>query len=102
MISKPNAMAVESPEAFCRRISTRLVEDGFDVELRPGDHLVDDAGADSLVVMHYVLLLQEIGLDFDLATFDTELLDTDIAYRTWIRQGVEGICHTHASEARLT
>jgi hypothetical protein len=92
-------MVVESPEAFCRRIAGRLVEDGFDVELRPGVHLVDDAGADSLVVMHYVLLLEELGLDIDLAAFDTDLLDTDVAYRAWIRKGVAGICHATASEA---
>jgi acyl carrier protein len=95
-------MAVESPEAFCRRIAARLFEDGFDVELRPGDHLVDDAGADSLAVMHYVLLLQELGLDLDLAAFDTELLDTGVAYRAWIRKGVAAICHAHANEAQPT
>jgi len=78
--------AIESPEAFCRRVSERLSHDGFDVEVQPGVHLVDDAGADSLVVLNYVLLLQELGLEIDLAAFDTDLLDTDVAYKEWIRK----------------
>jgi acyl carrier protein len=77
---------VESPEAFCRRISERLSNDGFGVEIQPGDHLVDDLGADSLVVLNYVLLLQELGLSIDLAAFDTDLLDTDVAYKEWIQK----------------
>ena len=76
--------ALESPEAFCSRISKRLSHDGFDVEIQPGDHLVDDAGADSLVILNYVLLLQELGLKVDLAAFDTDLLHTDVAYKEWV------------------
>lgn len=76
---------VASPEAFCRRISDRLSHDGFRIEIQPGDHLVDDLGADSLVILQYVLLLQELGLSIDLAAFDTDLLDTEVAYKAWIR-----------------
>lgn len=77
---------VDTPELFCRGISERLSQDGFGIEIRPGDHLVDDLGADSLVVLNYVLLLKELGLDIDLAEFDTDLLDTDVAYKEWIRK----------------
>jgi acyl carrier protein len=86
--SKNGVSTIESPEAFCRRVSERLSEDGFDVEIHPGIHLVDDAGADSLIVLSYVLLLQELGLKIDLAAFDTDLLDIDVAYKTWIRKTV--------------
>jgi acyl carrier protein len=86
MIPIQSVTSLESPKAFCRRISERLSHDGFDVEIQPGDHLVDDAGADSLVVLNYVLLLQELGLNIDLTAFDTDLLDTDIAYKEWIRK----------------
>jgi acyl carrier protein len=77
---------VAPPEAFCRRISESLSHDGFRIEIQPGDHLVDDLGADSLVILNYVLLLQELGLSIDLAAFDTDLLDTEVAYKAWIRQ----------------
>jgi len=76
---------VVSLEVFCRMISERLSRDGFSVEIQPGDHLVDDRGVDSLMVLHYVLLLQELGLNIDLATFNSDLLDTKIAYKEWIR-----------------
>ena len=76
---------VVSPEAFCRRISERLSHDGFGIEIQLGDHLVDDLGADSVVILHYVLLLQELGLSIDLAAFNTDLLDTEVAYNAWIR-----------------
>lgn len=99
MVSKPNALVVETPEAFCRRISSQLTADGFDVELSPGDHLVDDAGADSLVVMHYVLLLQDLGLNIDLSAFDTDLLNTDLAYRAWVRRAISGVSHPEPNEA---
>lgn len=78
-------VGVASPKAFCRRISERLSHDGFGIEIQPGDHLVDDLGADSLVVLNYVLLLQELGLSIDLAAFDSDLLDTEAAYKAWIR-----------------
>lgn len=90
MMTKPRAITVETPEAFCRRLSGQLCSDGFDVEIRPGDHLIDDAGADSLLVMQYVLLLEEMGIDIDLSAFDTGLLDTDVAYQTWLRKTVAG------------
>lgn len=77
---------IESPESFCRRISETLSHNGFDVEIQPGDHLVDDAGADSLAVLNYVLFLQDLGVNIDLSAFDTSLLDTDVAYKAWIRK----------------
>ena len=77
--------AIESVEAFCRRLSERLSGDGVDVDIRPGDHLVDDAGADSLMVLEYVLLLQESGMDIDLNDFDEALLRSDVAYDVWLR-----------------
>lgn len=76
---------IASPEAFCRRISERLSHDGFRIEIQLGDHLVDDLGTDSVVILNYVLLLQELGLSIDLAAFDTDLLDTEVAYKAWIR-----------------
>lgn len=76
---------VESAEAFCLRVSERLSDEGFKIEVHPGVHLVDDAGADSLSIFYYVLLLQELGLEIDLADFDTDLLDIDVAYNTWVR-----------------
>ena len=88
MIPKHGVSSIESPDAFCRRISERLSQDGFDMEIRPGAHLVDDAGADSLVVLYYVVILQELGLKIDVAAFDTDLLDTDVAYKAWIRNNV--------------
>jgi acyl carrier protein len=87
--SNNGVSSIESPEAFCRRVSERLSQDGFDIEIQPGLHLVDDVGADSLVVLYYVLLLQELGLKIDLAAFDTDLLDIDVAYKTWLRKTVE-------------
>lgn len=80
---------ISSPEAFCSSISKRLSHDGFGIEIQPGDHLVDDLGADSLVVVNYVLLLQELGLSIDLSAFDTDLLDTDVAYKAWMRKVAE-------------
>ena len=88
MIQKDGASSIESPETFCRRVAERLSRDGFDVEIRPGIHLVDDAGADSLVVLYYVLILQELGLEIDLAAFDSDLLDTDVAYKALISKTV--------------
>ncbi|MCU7921047.1 MAG: hypothetical protein KZQ88_11080 [Candidatus Thiodiazotropha sp. (ex Dulcina madagascariensis)] len=88
MIPKDGTSSIESPETFSRRVTERLSQDGFDVEIRPGVHLVDDAGADSLVVLYYVLILQELGLKIDLAAFDTDLLDIDVAYKAWIRKTV--------------
>jgi acyl carrier protein len=76
---------VASREAFCMRISERLSHDGFRIEIQPGVHLVDDLGADSLVILNYVLALEELGLSIDLAAFDTDLLDTEVAYKAWIR-----------------
>lgn len=83
-----NAATIESAEVFCRRLSQRLSEDGFDFEIKPGCHLVDNAGADSIVVLHYVLILQEFGLNIDLETFDINLLDTDVAYKQCMRNAV--------------
>lgn len=76
---------VASPETFCRRISERLSHDGFRIEIYPGDHLVDDLGADSLVILNYVLFLKELGLSIDLTAFDTDLLDTEVAHKAWIQ-----------------
>jgi acyl carrier protein len=88
VLPKEGVSSIESPEAFCRRIAERLSQDGFDIEIRPGVHLVDDAGADSLVVLYYVLILQDLGLKIDLAALDTDLLDVDVAYKAWIRKNV--------------
>ena len=56
---------------------------------------MDDAGADSLIVLSYILLLQELGLKIDLGEFDTTLLNTDVAYQSWL-QGIaiqsQGAC----------
>ena len=95
MTSNQHINAIESPVAFCRRISERFASEGFDVNIQPGDHLVDDAGADSLIVLSYILLLQELGLKIDLGEFDTTLLNTDVAYQSWL-QGIaiqsQGAC----------
>lgn len=88
MTAKHGVSSIESPDTFCQRVSERLSQDGFEVEIRPGVHLVDDAGADSLVVLYYVLILQELGLKIDLGAFDTDLLDIDVAYKAWIRKSV--------------
>ncbi|MEJ2608968.1 MAG: hypothetical protein P8179_02530 [Candidatus Thiodiazotropha sp.] len=88
MTDKKGVSSIESPEAFCRRLSERLSQEGFGIEIQPGVHVVDDAGADSLVVLYYVLQLQELGLNIDLAAFDTDLLDIDVAYKAWIRTTV--------------
>lgn len=77
--------AIESLESFCSRISQAISTDGFDVRVQPGDHLVDDAGADSLTVLRYVSHLQASGLRIDLSEFDTQLLDTRVAYQQWLQ-----------------
>ncbi len=77
--------AMESLDTFCLRISKALSTDGFDVRIQPGDHLIDDAGADSLTVLRYVTHLQASGLPVDLGEFDTRLLDTRIAYQRYLQ-----------------
>ncbi|MGQ7845145.1 hypothetical protein ACUNV4_11760 [Granulosicoccus sp. 3-233] len=77
--------AIESLDSFCARISQAISSDGFDVRVQPGDHLVDDAGADSLTVLRYVSHLQASGLPIDLNEFDTTLLDTRVAYQKWLQ-----------------
>ena len=77
--------AIESLESFCSGISQAISNDGFDVRVQPGDHLVDDAGADSLTVLRYVSHLQASGLQIDLTEFDTTLLDTRVAYQRWLQ-----------------
>lgn len=77
--------AIESPESFCFRISQAISSDGFVVRVQPGDHLVDDAGADSLTVLKYVSHLQASGLQIDLSEFDISLLDTRVAYQRWLQ-----------------
>lgn len=93
-----NLNAVESPESFCRRISERLSYDGFQLEIQPGHHLVDDAGADSLAVLQYVLVLEELGFHIDLASFDTDLLNTDVAYKQWISDVVGRVISFEANK----
>ena len=85
MTSNHTMHAIESPVAFCRRLSEAMSSEGFDVRVQPGDHLVDDAGADSLVVMSYILFLQELGLKIDIGEFDLNLLNTDVAYQMWLQ-----------------
>lgn len=87
-----------SPEVLCRMISERLSRDGFRIEIQQGDHLVDDLGADSLVILNYVLLLEELGLSIDLAAFDTDLLDIEVAHKAWIRT----VAARAASESGIT
>lgn len=77
--------AIESQESFCYGISQAISSDGFDVRIQPGDHLVDDAGADSLTVLTYVSHLQKLGLQIDLSEFDTNLLNTNVAYQQWLQ-----------------
>jgi aryl carrier-like protein len=85
MISDQSVNAIESLDSFCFRISKAISSDDFDVRVQPGDHLVDDAGADSLTVLRYVAHLQESGLRIDLSEFDTNLLNTGIAYQMWLQ-----------------
>ncbi len=85
MTSNHTINAIESRVAFCQRISQTISSEGFDVTIRPGDHLVDDAGADSLTVLNYVLLLQELGIKIELDSFDPRLLNTDVAYQAWLQ-----------------
>lgn len=77
--------AIESLESFCASVSHRLSSDGFAVSVQPGDHLVDDTGADSLTVLSYVSYLQELGFHINLGELDTDLLDVNVAYQTWLR-----------------
>lgn len=85
MLNQQSVSSRDSLEHFCQRISKNLHDEGFSIDIQPGVHLVDDAGADSLMVFYYVLQLQELGLPIDLAAFDTDLLDIDVAYNEWIR-----------------
>ena len=91
MKTEKSVASIESLERFCLTISERLSGEGFDIDIQPGVHLVDDAGADSLLVFYYVLQLQELGLQIDLAAFDTDLLDIDVAYKEWIRNSGTGV-----------
>jgi acyl carrier protein len=77
--------SIESLESFCASVSCTLSSDGFAVSVQPGDHLVDDTGADSLTVLSYVSHLQSIGISIDLSAFDTRLLNIDFAYQTWLK-----------------
>ncbi len=85
MTANQTINAIESLESFCSGISQAISSDGFDVRVQPGDHLVDDAGADSLTVLRYVSHLQASGLQIDLNEFDTTLLDTRVAYQRWLQ-----------------
>lgn len=86
MTPNQSISAIESLESFCLRMSQALSSDGFDVRIQPGDHLVDDTGADSLTVLTYVSHLQELGLSIQLSDFDTSLLSIDVAYQTWLQK----------------
>ena len=84
-------VGIASSEAFCDMISERLSHEGFTLRLRPGQHLIDDLGADSLVVLEYGMALQDLGFRVDLQTFNPELLNTDIAYKRWIELRVAAV-----------
>ncbi len=85
MQTEESVSSIKSLEQFCETISKKLSSEGFDIDIQPGVHLIDDAGADSLLIFFYVLQLQELGLQIDLATFDTDLLEVDLAYKEWTR-----------------
>lgn len=85
MTANQTVNAIESLESFCSGISQAISSDGFNVRVQPGDHLVDDAGADSLTVLKYVSHLQSSGFRIDLNEFDTDLLDTRVAYQHWLQ-----------------
>ena len=76
--------SIASPESFCDMISDRLSHEGFKLRLRPGQHLIDDLGADAWVVREYGMALRDLGFRVDLRSFDPDLLNTAIAYRRWI------------------
>jgi acyl carrier protein len=73
-----------SHRTFCRVLSEHLSHDDVCVEVRPGVHLVDDLGFDSLAVLEYVLALEELGLTIDIGDFDKALLDVDVAYGQYL------------------
>ena len=77
-------VSIVSQESFCDMISELLSHEGFTLRLKPGQHLIDDLGADSLVVLEYGMALQGLGFKVDLRSFDPALLNTDVAYRRWI------------------
>lgn len=77
--------AIESLDGFCASVSQAISSDGFVVRIRPGDHLVDDAGADSLTVLSYAACLQARGIELTLDEFDTSLLFIDKAYQAWLQ-----------------
>lgn len=86
MTSNHPINSIESLESFCTSVSQAISNEGFDVRIQPGDHLVDDAGADSLTVLKYVSHLQGLGLTIELSSFDTSLLNIDIAYHAWLQK----------------
>ncbi len=83
MLQKTSVSPINSLEEFCFQLTQKLSSVGFDIDIQPGVHLIDDAGADSLLVLYYVLQLQEMGLNIDLTQFDTDLLNIDLAYQKW-------------------
>lgn len=86
MIASKTIKAIETLDSFCSGISQAISSEEFDVRVQPGDHLVDDNGADSLTVLKYMSYLQVLGLRFDLRQLDRNLLYVDTAYSTWLQK----------------
>ncbi len=79
-----------SQRAFCELLSARLSHADDPVEIEPGDHVVDDLGFDSLKVLEYVVLLDELGCDVNLDTLDPDLLEVDAAFASYVADPPEG------------
>ncbi len=79
-----------SQRAFCELLSARLSHADDPVVIEPGDHVVDDLGFDSLKVLEYVVLLDELGCDVNLDTLDPELLEVDAAFVSYAADPPEG------------
>lgn len=85
MTANQTVDAMESLDSFCATVSRAIASDGFDVRIQPGDHLVDDAGADSLTVLMYFSHLQKMGIPIALNEFDSHLLNINSAYQSWLK-----------------
>ena len=46
MLTNNSVSPIEPLEKFCGQLTENLTRIGFDIDIRPGVHLVDDAGAD--------------------------------------------------------